>query len=108
MLDQLSKTERLLLLQFVCAFAWADLEVHDEEREFVHKLVRSLDLSPDEAEQVERWLEVAPRPEDIDPNKVPVKHRQIFLDAVRKMITSDGVVDEAELEDYELFKKLLR
>lgn len=108
MLDQLSKAERLLLLKFVCAFAWADLEVRDEEREFVHKLVRGLDLSADEAEQVEQWLEVAPRPEEVDPNQVPHKHRKIFLDAARKMITSDGMIDEAELENYDLFKKLLR
>jgi hypothetical protein len=37
MFDALSRDERLLLLRFVCAFAWTDLEVTPRERAFVER-----------------------------------------------------------------------
>lgn len=107
MLSELSTNERMLLLEFVCAFAWADLEVRDEERAFVHRLVRQLDLSRDEAQKVEEWLKVPPKPEDIDPNKVPHRHRELFLKAARQMISSDGEIAPEEQENYELLQQLL-
>ncbi len=107
MLNELSSNERMLLLEFVCAFAWADLEVRDEERAFVHRLVRQLDLSREEAAKVEEWLEVPPKPEDIDPNKVPRRHRELFLAAAHKMIASDGEIAPEEAENYELLQQLL-
>ncbi len=107
MLTELSKEDRLLLLKFVCAFAWADLEIKDEERAFVHRLVKKLELDADEAEQVEGWLDVAPSPEEVDPAKVPRAHRQVFIDAARAMIYSDGQVDPDERENFELLRQLL-
>ncbi|MCC6527150.1 MAG: TerB family tellurite resistance protein, partial [Polyangiaceae bacterium] len=35
MLSKLSKTDRMRLMRFVCSFAWADLEVQNEERAYV-------------------------------------------------------------------------
>lgn len=107
MFDQLERHERLLLLKFVCAFAWADLEVQDEERSFVRRLVRKLKLAGEERQQVEEWLEHPPRPEEIDPNAVPRRHRQLFLDVARETIASDGEIAPEEAENYELFKQLL-
>lgn len=107
MLDQLSKEDRMLLLQFVCAFAWADLEVRDPERAFVTRLMDKLDLDADERKQVQSWLEISPSPEDVDPNKIPKAHRQIFIDAARAMIYSDGEVDAEERENLELLRQLL-
>ena len=107
MLDQLSKEDRLLLLKFVCAFAWADLEVQDEERAFVRRLVDKMGLDDDEKSQVDGWLDVSPSPEDVDPAKVPRAHRQVFIDAARAMIYSDGQVDPDERENFELLKQLL-
>lgn len=107
MLSQLSKTDRMLLLEFVCAFAWADLHVQREERSFVRKLVKRLELSPEEAAQVSQWLELPPRPEGVDPNRIPRRHRQLFLETAREMIAADGVVDEAEAEDFALLEQLL-
>ena len=107
MLKELSSKERLLLLEFVCAIAWADLEVRDEERAFVHRMVRQLDLTPEEAGKVEEWLKVPPKPEDIDPNKVPHRHRELFLEAARQMISSDGEIAPEEAENYELLQQLL-
>lgn len=107
MLSELTSEQRLLLLEFVCAFAWADLEIRDEERAFVHRLVRQLDLSREEAEKVDEWLKVPPKPEDIDPNKVPHRHRELFLEAARQMIGSDGEIAPEEAENYELLQQLL-
>lgn len=107
MLDNLSKEDRMLLLKFVCAFAWADLEIRDQERAFVKRLVEKLELDDDEKKQVEGWLTVSPSPEEVDPNKVPREHRQVFVDAARAMIYSDGEVDPEERENLELLKQLL-
>ena len=95
-------------MKFVCSFAWADLEVQDEERDFVGKLVAALQLHPDEAGRVMEWLEVPPRPEDVDPQDVPLEHRQIFLDAVRAIVARDGVISPGEEESFDLLEQLLR
>lgn len=106
-LDKLPKAERLQLMKFVCSFAWADLEIADQERRFVHKLVKRLHLDADEAKQVERWLELPPRPEEVDPAAVPHAHRSIFLTAAREVIASDGTISEEERENFALLEQLL-
>ena len=57
----------MTLMKFVCSFAWADLEVQDEERRFVAKVMNALDLSEGERAQVQSWLDgclsTAKRPE---------------------------------------------
>jgi tellurite resistance protein len=107
MLRNLDKAERMLLLKFVCAFAWADLEVKASERRFVHRLVKQLALDAQEAKQVEEWLKVPPRAEEVDPNRIPLGHKELFLDAARKIIAADGEIDPAEKEDLELLEQLL-
>jgi uncharacterized membrane protein YebE (DUF533 family) len=107
-LKSLSKKQRLLLLEFVCAFAWADLEVTDEERAFVGRLVKRLELEDDEIARVEQWLRIPPKPEEIDPNRVPRAHKELFLDCARKMIKADGHVDPAERETLQLLEQLTR
>jgi len=107
-MERLSRPERLQLLRFVCSFVWADLHVSPDERAFVHKLVRRLKLHPAEALEVEKWLEVPPTPDSVDPASIPAKHRQLFLDAVRAAVTVDGQVRPAEMEDLVLLERLLR
>lgn len=107
-LRDLDREERLRLVRFVCSFAWADLEVREAEREFVHRLVRRLELSPSERKQVDRWLDSPPAPEEVDPLEIPLEHRRIFLEHARAMIRADNVVDELELESFSLFEKLIR
>ena len=106
-LNDLESEDRLRLMGFVCSFAWADLEIADSERAMVARLVQKLDLDAEERRQVLYWLEVPPRPEDIDPMDVPLAHRQLFLDTIREMIEADGKVDEAEEINLELFQALL-
>jgi hypothetical protein len=107
-LKNLSKEDRLRLMRFVCSFAWADLHVHQKERDFVHKLVKRMHLSPAEAKQVEGWLKVPPRPEEVDPADVPHAHRELFLDAARSMIAADGEIHPEERISFELLEQLLR
>lgn len=106
MLRQLDREERLHLMKFVCSFAWADLEIQDQEREFVNRMIERLHLEEDRA-QVLRWLEHPPPIEDIDPTTVPRAHRALFVEAVEALIKADNVIDEAEAENFELFKQLL-
>jgi len=108
MLAKLSKEDRLRLMGFACSFAWADLEIRQTERDFIKKLQKKFKLAPDEIAQVEKWLEVPPRPEDVDPANVPAAHRKLFLEAAKGMIAADGEIDPAEAETYELFEQLLR
>jgi uncharacterized membrane protein YebE (DUF533 family) len=107
-LDELSKADRLRLLAFVCSFAWADLHVEDAERQLVRDLVRRLKLAPDDAKQVEKWLRKPPRPEEVDPNTVPLPHRELFLEAARAIIVADGEVHPKEAAIYALLDQLLR
>lgn len=107
-INELPKEDRLRLMGFVCSFAWADLEIQEGERDLVRKLVRQLDLSDDESQQVEAWLEVPPRAEDVDPNDIPAEHKQIFLNIALQMVGADGNVDQAEMENLSLLEQLLR
>lgn len=107
-LDDLESEDRLRLMRFVCSFAWADLEIADSEKSFVHKLVAQLNLSDDEKTQVDGWLEIPPRPEEIDPADIPKDHRQVFLNTILQVVGADGVVDEREVENLSLLEQLLR
>jgi uncharacterized tellurite resistance protein B-like protein len=108
MLAKLDASERMLLLKFVCSFAWADLEIRAPERKMVKRLVKSLGLSREEAERVEEWLKTPPTADEVDPNRVPRAHRKLFIDAARQMIGADGEIDPAEQENLELFEALLK
>ena len=107
MLLDMNSADRLRLMQFVCSFAWADLEVRAEERTYVRDLVERLGLGADEARQVQRWLEVPPEPESLDPTSVPRAHRVAFVEAIEGLIRSDGEVADEERENLALFKQLL-
>jgi uncharacterized tellurite resistance protein B-like protein len=102
----LSREDRLRLMKFVCSFAWADLEVQDEERAFVTKMIAYLELEADR-KQIEGWLRHPPRPEEVDPTDVPREHRELFLDAVRRLVAADERIDPKEAETLALFEQLL-
>ena len=108
MLEKLSDDDRLMLLKFVCAFAWTDLTVTEGERRFVERLMNKMHLSDDDRATVEGWLEVAPPPNAIKPELVPPEHRRVFVEAVRALIYSDGEVDVEERERFEKLKRSLQ
>lgn len=106
MLGSLGREDRLQLMKFVCAFAWADLEIQSEERHFVEKLVEKLGLEEDR-DLIVGWLRSPPPAEEVDPTRVPTEHREVFLDAARQLFEADGVVDPHEQEQFELLQQLL-
>lgn len=107
MFSELGRQERMRLMKFVCSFAWADLEVQKEERSFVSRLVKRLELDAEERKMVSEWLKVPPPPEEVDPAQVPRAHRQLFLDTVRELIAADNVLAPDERENLALFEQLL-
>jgi uncharacterized tellurite resistance protein B-like protein len=107
MLDALNRKQRLNLMRFVCSFAWADLQVREEERAFVARMVDRLGLEPEEEEKVKGWLEVPPPPDAIDPITIPREHREIFLETIQGVVKADGQVAPEERENLELLTDLL-
>lgn len=103
----LAREERLRLMKFICAVAWADLEVQSEERDFVRRMVTRLGLGRDEIAQVDAWLQVPPAIDDVDPAEIPLAHRKLFLDTLRDLVHADGSVDEQEQASLALLEDLL-
>ena len=106
-MDDFSRADRLCLVKFLCSFAWADLEVRDEERVFVQRVVTQLKLNDEDQEKTQGWLSIPPSPESVDPMLVPRAHRKIFLDSIAGVIVSDGVISTEERESFDLLKTLL-
>ena len=106
-LEGLNRKDRLRLVKFVCSFAWADLEIRPEERAFVAKMVRRLDLDEEESERVEGWLSHPPEPDSVDPTLIPRKHRELFVEAVEGVIESDGEIAPEERDQLSIFHDLL-
>jgi hypothetical protein len=95
------------LVEFVCSFAWADLEVRPEERVFISRLIQRLELDDDEDLQVQKWLETPPSVDEVDPTSIPAAHRRVFVESIEGLIASDGEVAQEESETLEVFKQLL-
>jgi len=106
-LSDLDREDRLRLMKFVCSFAWADLQIAESERTMVAKLMRRLRLDAGEKAQVEQWLELPPRAEELDPTLIPNEHRALFLTTAREMIEADGEIAAEEVENFELLEQLL-
>ena len=106
-MDQLDRNDRLRLVKFVCSFAWADLEIRPEERTFVDHIVRSLELNDEDQSKVEGWMAIPPSPESIDPTRIPLAHRKLFLDSIEGVIASDGEIAPEERENLALLRDLL-
>jgi hypothetical protein len=107
MLDQLDRSDRLRLVQFVCSFAWADFEIQPEERDFIAKLIRRLELGDEDDRQVQQWLQRPPSLDDLDPTSIPAAHRRFFVEAIEGLIAADGEVVAEESDTFEIFKQLL-
>ena len=106
-LHELPMNDRRRLLRFVCSFAWADLEVVAAERAMLKTIIEQMGLDPQEAAEAQQWLARPPEPDTIDPQEIPVEHRQIFLDTAMKMVLADGQIADGEAENYALLKQLL-
>lgn len=107
MLEELGPRDRMRLVQFVCSFAWADLEIQPEERVFISRLIRRLDLGEAEDLQVQQWLDRPPDLDDLDPTSIPAAHRRFFVEAIEGLINADGEIAEEERDSFDIFKQLL-
>jgi hypothetical protein len=85
-----------------------DLEVKQEERELVARMIRKLQLDDEEERQVSNWLESPPPPESVDPALVPRAHRIKFLRAIESTISVDGEVSSEERDCLFMFEQLTR
>ncbi len=83
-------------MRFVCSFAWADGEIQREEQELVRRMLSRISLESRDRKTVLNWLDVPPRPEEVDPSLIPAKHAWIFLDTVRSVMDADQVIDPQE------------
>lgn len=106
-MDQLNREDRLRLVKFVCSFAWADLKIRPEEKNFVDHIVRSLNLNDEDQSKVEGWMTTPPSPESVDPTRIPLAQRELFLDSIEGVIISDGEVAPEERENLALLRDLL-
>ena len=107
-MKRLNRKERMRLMKFVCSFAWADLEIRPEEREFIRKMVARLSLNGDDGDKVQSWLDLPPAPESIDPTLVPTAHRHVFIRAIKGVIAADGEIAPEEVENFRLFHDLVQ
>ncbi|MCP5143501.1 MAG: TerB family tellurite resistance protein [Gammaproteobacteria bacterium] len=106
-LSQLDSAERLRLMKFICAMAWSDLEVSGEEKLFVADCIRKLAFNDEERKQVWRWLEVPPRPEEVDPMDIPAEHRALFIQALGQLARVDDEITTEEREALVLLSQLI-
>jgi uncharacterized tellurite resistance protein B-like protein len=106
-LEQLDRADRMRLMKFICSFAWADLQVKPEEREFVAHVVDRLQLSDEDRTRVDGWLSMPPDPESVDPMTIPHEQRVLFLESIEGVIVSDGEIAPEERESFALLKELL-
>jgi len=105
-LKKLSRDQRMLLLRFVCGFAWVDGEVQDEERRFVRRIVGKLDLSPDEVKDVEAWM-LMPPDDPVRASEIPAEHARLFLETARALVFIDGTVTPDEQASFDELRKSL-
>ena len=101
MLNRLDREDRLLLMRYICSFAWADHKIRPEERELTHRFGELLGLDVEEMGQVEAWLESPP---DVSPTSIPPEKRVVFVEVISSIILADG---EISPEEQQLFQKLL-
>ena len=101
---QLDREERMLLMRFVCSFAWVDLKVTAEERALAAHLISRLELDEDEMIEVANWLKAPPPVDQVDPQDDRVQ----FLRAMESMVAVDGEVTDEEREAAIVFAQLIR
>ena len=104
-MTDLTMKDRRILVQVACVAAWSDADLAKEEREFVLKLAKSLELGDSDIEKVAKWLRYGPP--DLDHNAIPRQHKGTYLSVVRAVIAADGRIDSEESEVMSLLEELL-
>lgn len=102
-----SSDEKLQIMRFVCAFAWADLKVVNEERTLIERFSNALELDATELQQVNDWIIHPPRPEEIDPFDIPTHLKSTILSAASAISIIDGDLDNNEVDLLVLLRSIL-
>ena len=105
---ELTTDEKLRVMRFICAFAWADLEIQSDEVKLIHQIMNALDLDKIHYPTVLGWLKRPPRAEDVDPLSIPDNLKEIILDAATGVILADGELQDSEMEMLELLQNILQ
>ena len=106
-LQSLTLQEKLDLLAFASAFAWADLEIQQQEKRIYMALVDEMGLAGNEREIALSLLSSPPRAEQIDPMSIPVEHRTLFLSTAHNIILADNELKATEASLLDLLRSLL-
>jgi bacterioferritin len=105
---ELTYALKLKLIEWACAFAWADLEVQPEERALILKLMEQLQIEePEDRKKVIQWLKRPPPVDDLDPYSIPRSAREIFVKECEEVIRADGVIKAEEAESLAILRKVL-
>lgn len=107
MIEELTRDDKLRLIRFVCSFAWADLSVDENERQFVRELVGRIGLDEEAHALAMKWLEHPPTEEELDPYSVPDAHKKLLLEFALEMVAADGRVDRMEVENFMIFESMM-
>lgn len=107
MFDGMGADERRYLFRFLCAFAWVDGTVDDAERKFVRRLMDKAALSDAERLDVEATFLHPPPASEVDPSKVSVENRRVFVESIRALIFVDGNVSDDEKAQFEALRAAL-
>lgn len=102
----LPERERVRLLGFVCALAWADLDVNEREADFVAKACRSMRIGRKGMAKVHGWMDAPPHPEEVDPQSVPTKYRRLFVATAKRFVESARFDPEARAQ-MAIFEELM-
>lgn len=108
MFDDLNDEERRNLLKLVCAFAWADSKIQDEERAAIGRLIDRLELGDDVRRDAHFWLQDKEHAAELGDvmESVPKTHRDLFVDVCRELIGSDDEVTADEKQELALLELL--
>ena len=91
-----SRQKLLQLFHFMCAFAWADLEIQQQERDMIERLLLALELLPEDWVTVLKWLEHPPEPDAIKPYNIPADFREQIYEAAKAVVLIDGKMEPKE------------
>jgi tellurite resistance protein len=105
---ELTTDEKLSVMRFICAFAWADLEIQNDEVKLINQIMQALELDKKHYQTVYQWLKRPPRAEDVDPFTIPDNLKEIILDAATGVILADGELQDSEMEMLELLQNILQ
>lgn len=97
MIRDLSRDDRDRLFQYLIAAMWADGEVAPEELDVLTDMLLELELDAGEMQRVTAMLHSRPRVDELKASDVPLAHREMLVDAVRRGVLADGEVSEREL-----------